>query len=195
MGDGVSIREIRIREIREDDWDGIVVLESQAYAAMGLSEERAALESRAHASPATCFVLEREHAVTGYLLALPYPRFRSPGLDQPERTAFRSDNLHLHDLVVAEQWRGHGFAGLLVDRLLATARERRHDHLSLVAVGDSAAFWSRHDFRPHPEAAPPSHYGPGAVYMSRPVGDAPHGPATHHEGDRPACPDFTARSA
>ena len=184
MGDGLSTAVAVVpRRIREQDWAGIVELESRAYTPLGLSEDRTALESRVHASPATCFVLERERTVAGYLLALPYPRFRSPGLGRPERTAFHSDNLHLHDLVVAERWRGQGLAGLLLARLLAVAREQRHSHLSLVAVAGTDAFWSRHGFRPHPEVAPPRHYGARAVYMSRPVGDAPHGPTRHHEGN------------
>ncbi|MFC1430215.1 GNAT family N-acetyltransferase [Streptacidiphilus sp. N1-3] len=178
MGDSLSVRQIE-----EQDWEDIVLLESRAYAPLGLSEERAALESRAEASPTTCFVLARGPAVAGYLLALPYPRFRYPGLGRPERAGFQSDNLHLHDLVVADQWRGQGFAGLLLGRLLAVARERRHAHLSLVAVGGSGAFWSRRGFRSHHEVDPPRHYGDDAVYMSRPVGDPPHGPATHHRGD------------
>ena len=178
MGDGLNVREIR-----EQDWDSIVRLETDAYTPLGLSEERPALESRAQASPATCFVLERGPSVAGYLLALPYPRFSSPDLGRPERVVFRSDNLHLHDLVVGERWRGHGFGGLLLRRLLAVAREQRHDHLSLVAVEGTGTFWSRHGFRPHHEVEPPDHYGADAVYMSRPVGDPPHRSAPHHEGD------------
>lgn len=180
MGDGLSTR---VRRIRADDWDAIVALESSAYAAAGLSEQRAALQSRAHASPATCFVLEHGRTVAGYALALPYPRFRYPGLGEPERTAFRSANLHLHDLVVAEELRRRGLAGRLLGHLTAVAREWRHEHLSLVAVAGSEGYWSRRGFVPHHEVAAPRHYGADALYMSRPVGVPPHGSPTQVEGD------------
>ncbi|MFC1400040.1 MULTISPECIES: GNAT family N-acetyltransferase [Streptacidiphilus] len=176
-----------IRGIRPDDWEAIVELEANAYTALGLSEGRTALQSRVRASPATCFVLEhganRRRRVAGYLLALPYPRFRYPGLDQPERTAFRSPNLHLHDLVVAEELRRCGLAGRLLRRLETVARAREHRHVSLVAVAGTDAFWSRHGFAPHREVAAPEHYGARAVYMSKPLGVPPHGSPSQHEGD------------
>jgi predicted N-acetyltransferase YhbS len=182
-----------IRGIRPDDWEAIVTLESRAYTTLGLSEQQAALESRARASPTTCFVLEHEgpahpgrirgRRIAGYALALPYPRFRYPGLGEPEQTAFRSRNLHLHDLVVAEELRRRGLAGQLLGRLEAVAQAQRHQHVSLVAVAGSDAFWSRHGFAPHHEVAAPEHYGAHAVYMSKPLGTPPYGSPPHHEGD------------
>ncbi|MFC1418987.1 GNAT family N-acetyltransferase [Streptacidiphilus cavernicola] len=185
---------LSIRQIGSDDWESIAELESQAYAALGLSEQRDALESRAEASPGTCFVLAgpaQRPAVAGYLLALPYPRFRYPGLGEPEQTAFAVDNLHLHDLVVARELRRRGLAGRLLGHLEAVARTQRRRHLSLVAVAGSDGFWSRHGFAPQPGVAAPLHYGPGAVYMSKPLGtsqplgDAPGGTPSQHcpEGD------------
>ncbi|WP_042402277.1 GNAT family N-acetyltransferase [Streptacidiphilus carbonis] len=181
--------ELSIRRIRPDDWDGIVALESRAYAPLGLSEQRAALESRARASPATCFVVEFEsraplrRRVAAYALALPYPRFRYPGLGEPEQEAFRAGNLHLHDLVVAEELRRRGLAARLLARLEVVARTQRHRHVSLVAVAGSESFWSRHGFAVHRDVAAERHYGARAVYMSKPLGAPPHGSPPHHEGD------------
>ena len=175
-----------IRGIRSHDWEAIVALESAAYTTLGLSEHQAALESRVRASPTTCFVLEhgsRGRRIVGYALALPYPRFRCPGLGESERTAFRSRNLHLHDLVVAEELRRRGLAGRLLGHLESVARALKHQHVSLVAVAGTDVFWSRHGFVPHHEVAAPTHYGAHAVYMSKPLGSPPYGPPPHHEGD------------
>jgi ornithine decarboxylase len=158
---------VRIRPIAEGDWADLTALERAAYAPLGLSEDQQALASRVRASPGTCFALDADGRLGGYLLSLPYPRFRYPDLARGEQVCHRSSNLHLHDLVVAQPLRRRGLASRLVRHLLATAAEGGYRHVSLVAVGGSDAFWSAHGFTP--EAVPPAAYGPGAVYMSRPL--------------------------
>lgn len=160
-------RAVRIRPIAERDWADLTALERAAYAALGLSEDQEALASRVLASPGTCFALDADGRLAGYLLSLPYPRFRYPDLARGEQARHRSSNLHLHDLVVAEPLRGRGLATRLVRHLLATAAEGGYRRVSLVAVAGSDAFWSARGFTP--EAVPPTAYGPGAVYMSRPL--------------------------
>lgn len=167
-------RETRIRRIAEADWAGIVELEAKAYAELGISEGRAALESKARVSPPTCFVAEFGRQVAGYVLALPYPPSRYPDLDASDEgdsahVDGRADNLHLHDMVVAEELRGRGLAKRMLRRLTATARELMYERISLVAVGGSASFWAAQGFRPHAEVEVSASYGPDAVYMSKPV--------------------------
>ncbi|HWG99989.1 MAG TPA: GNAT family N-acetyltransferase [Pilimelia sp.] len=159
----------RIRRIADRDWDDVVALEAAAYRARGLSEAREVLESRGRASPATSFVLDIDGRVAGYLLALPYPRFRCPDPRRAERTAYASPDLHLHDLVVRADLRGAGHGGRLLRHLTATATPHGYRHLSLVAVAGSGRFWAAHGFRPHPEVPLPGAYGAGAVYLSRPL--------------------------
>ncbi|MCB5906325.1 GNAT family N-acetyltransferase [Streptomyces pinistramenti] len=184
-------QDVQIRHISPDDWGGIVALESRAYGAIGLSEDRAALESRARASPATCFVLDLEKRLVGYLLALPYPMFRYPDLTRAEDITFPSRNLHLHDLVIAEGLRRRGLAHRLLHHLTAKAAAHGYRQLSLVAVAGSAPFWSANGFLPHDEAVPPESYGADAVYMYRaipsdrvlkpqPAGDVLRGPSAQH---------------
>ncbi|MFE6665185.1 GNAT family N-acetyltransferase [Streptomyces sp. NPDC057697] len=163
---------MRIRHIADGDWDAVVALEAGAYTDDGLSEGRAALRSRADASPATCFVLDHGDRTAGYLLALPYPMFAFPDLDRAEETVMRSRNLHLHDLVVAEEFRGRGLAGALLRRLTSTAASTGYGTISLIAVLGSDTFWTANGYRAHREVAPPASYGADAVYMSRPVPDA-----------------------
>ncbi|MFE2868738.1 MULTISPECIES: GNAT family N-acetyltransferase [unclassified Embleya] len=161
--------DVHIRRIAEGDWDAIVALEAATYSAGALSEGRDALRSRARSSPATCFVLHYEQRPAGYLLALPYPMFRYPDLSRPEQVVHHSRNLHLHDLVVARHVRGNGLARELLHRLTATARAKKYERISLIAVGGSEGFWSANAFDAVPEVALAPGYGAGAVYMSTPV--------------------------
>ncbi|MEU5591487.1 GNAT family N-acetyltransferase [Streptomyces sp. NPDC020298] len=144
----------------------MAALEAAAYADCSLSEGQDALESRGRSSPDTCFVLELGGRIAGYVLALPYPRFHCPDLTAPETTVFHSHNLHLHDLVVAEDLRGRGLGTRLLRHLTAAARARGFQRISLVAVGGMETYWQAHGYRPHREAGPPPGYGSEAVYMS-----------------------------
>jgi GNAT superfamily N-acetyltransferase len=160
---------VRIRHITDTDWDTIVALESRAYTALGLSEGRAALRSRADASPGTCFVLDVGSRPAGYLLALPYPSFGYPDLARTETPALpvrSARNLHLHDIVVTERLRGRGLGQRLLNHLTLTACSRGFERISLIAVGHSEPFWSARGFTPHPGISPGG-YGANAVYMSR----------------------------
>jgi ornithine decarboxylase len=82
---------------------------------------------------------------------------------------FDSSNLHLHDLVVGDGFRGRGrgWAKRMLRHLTHIARSFRYERISLVAVGGTAGFWSAHGYRTHREIALPAGYGPDAVYMSR----------------------------
>ncbi|WJV44284.1 GNAT family N-acetyltransferase [Streptomyces flavofungini] len=184
---------IRLRPVADGDWEGIAALEAEVYTPLGLSEGRAALESRARASPSTCFVLDCAEGPAGYLLALPYPPFESPDLARPEKhqisdvpgsshtpgspasPAVPSGNLHLHDLVVAEDFRGRGLARRLLRHLTTTARSQTYEQISLVAVAGSETFWSAQGYRAHREIPLPGSYGTDAVYMSAAVPEGRRG--------------------
>ncbi|WP_405717124.1 GNAT family N-acetyltransferase [Streptomyces sp. NBC_00046] len=162
-------QDLRVRHISDSDWDAVVELEAGAYAGVGLSEGRAALRSRADASPATCFVLDHGNRTVGYLLALPYPMFEYPDLNRMEDLVLHSRNLHLHDLVIAGEFRGRGLAKCLLRHFTATAGAKGYEGISLIAVSGSDTFWSANGYRAHREVAPPTGYGADAVYMSRTV--------------------------
>ncbi|BCJ52801.1 hypothetical protein Asp14428_42760 [Actinoplanes sp. NBRC 14428] len=59
----------------------------------------------------------------------------------------------------------------MLRHLTDTARSSEYEQISLIAVGGTSGFWSTHGYRPHPEVDVPPGYGPGAVYMSRPITD------------------------
>ncbi|WEO94676.1 GNAT family N-acetyltransferase [Streptomyces sp. FXJ1.172] len=156
-----------VRAVTEADWPEVAALEAGAYAGTSLAEGEAGLRSRASAG--TCFVLDRDGRIAGYVIALPYPMFRCPDLTRPERPAHRSaalTNLHLHDLVVTTPLRRKGLGTRLVRHLTDVARTRGFTTMSLVAVAGKEPFWRAGGFRPHPEAHLPAGYGSGAVYMS-----------------------------
>ncbi|MFG2717602.1 GNAT family N-acetyltransferase [Streptomyces sp. NPDC048416] len=163
--------DMLIRPLADDDWDAIVALEAGAYARDGLSEGRDVLKSR-HAA-GTCFVIEHEGRVGGYLLALPYPPFTSPDLSRAEEHGAAPDasrNLHAHDLVIAEELRGQGLGPRLLTHLLCAARELGFERISMVAVRGAHVVWAPLGYRPHPEVELPPGYGTNAMYMSMEVG-------------------------
>lgn len=161
------ITRTRIREIWPGDWNGIAELEETVYASMGLAEGLVALESRAAVSPSTCFVVDAGRRIAGYVLSLPYPMFRYPDLTRPEQSSFRSPNLHLHDLVVAEEFRRGGLGKSLLQQVTTAARSEMYERISLVAVGGSDTFWSAQGFHSYPRLGIPANYGDKALYMSR----------------------------
>ncbi|GAA1940070.1 GNAT family N-acetyltransferase [Kitasatospora viridis] len=161
--------EFLIRQLVDDDWDAVVELEHGAYAADGLSEGREALQSRARYSPGTCFVLEQRGTVRGYLLSLPYPPLRCPDLAEAEAAGFESGNLHVHDLVLAEDLRGREVAEDFMGYLRARAVELGFEQLSMVAVRGTDILLRMLGYRAHREVAVPASYGRRAVYMSMPV--------------------------
>jgi ornithine decarboxylase len=172
-----SVRGPRVRAITEADWDAIAEIERATYAPLDLSEGRAALRGWGAISPETCFVLELERRVVGYLLALPYPAGDAPSLGRPERTDATdvadagavSGNLHLHDLVLAEDVRGRGLSKLLVRRLEEVAATRMFAQICLVSVGGSENFWAAAGYAARREVPVAVSYGPQAVYMSKPA--------------------------
>jgi ornithine decarboxylase len=171
------VRGPRVRAAAETDWDAIAEIEHATYCGLGLSEGREALKGWAALSPDTCFVLELDRRVAGYLLALPYPPGHAPSLGRPERTdavdvadaGEVSGNLHLHDLVLAEDVRGRGLSKLLLRRLEALATARMFERVCLVSVGGSEGFWLAAGYEVHREVAVDESYGLQAVYMSKPV--------------------------
>jgi len=153
-----------IRALSADDWPLVASIESATYGPLGLSEDPSVLRRRAGAG--TSFVLSVGSSLAGYLLALPYRYGRFPSLSEGSETC-DSPDLHLHDMAIAAEHRGHGLGSRLAGHLFSAARAQGYARVSLVSVGGSGAFWTRHGFQPRPEVPAPAGYGPGATYMSR----------------------------
>lgn len=82
--------------------------------------------------------------------------------------------LYLHDLAVDPAGAGQGWGRALVTQALREAQALGMTHAALVAVAGAQSFWQRLGWWPHATLAPSTHpalasYGPGALYMSRPI--------------------------
>lgn len=162
-----------IRAVTEADWPRLAALESEAYADLSLAEGEELLRSRARGPAGTCLVLDLDGRLAGYVLALPYPRFRCPDLTRPDPADHDCANLHLHDLVVSAPLRRRGLGTRLVRRLTETAGVRGFATISLVAVAGKEPFWRANGYHAHPATPVPPDYGPDAVYMSARVPAVP----------------------
>jgi ornithine decarboxylase len=162
-----------LRPLVPSDWPAIRSIESATYAPLGLSEDPEVHRGRAGAG--TSFVLSIGSVLAGYVLALPFEYGRFPALTDVSAASSsphpdpHPHDLHLHDLAVAAEHRGSGRGSRLAEHLLSAARAQHYVRVSLVSLGGSGAFWTRHGFLPRPEVPAPAGYGPGATYMSRPL--------------------------
>jgi GNAT superfamily N-acetyltransferase len=122
--------------------------------------------------PEGCLVFERGEDLQGYVVSHPWTALCPPALntslgglpDQPT-------TYYIHDLALLPNARGLGAASVVVERLIDHARSLRLSNVSLVAVGDSEAFWRTCGFAPvgDPRLAPKlGSYGE-ASYMVRAV--------------------------
>ena len=82
-----------------------------------------------------------------------------------------ADSYFIHDLTLDASMRRKNLAASLVADLVRAAEDAKLAHISLVAVNNSAPFWSRFGFRPTPDAtiqeAARAKYDAGAIHMQR----------------------------
>jgi ornithine decarboxylase len=159
-----------MRPISAGDWARIAEIEHETYAPLGLSEGIEALRGWGRLSPETCFVLEVDGGIAGYVLAGPHPAGSVPELGRPpaaNASGARTTNLHLHDLTLARSFRGNGLAKLALRRLEREAAARAFASISLVAVGGSAGFWAASGFAPRADVDVSEGYGTQSTYMSK----------------------------
>ncbi|MBP0448635.1 GNAT family N-acetyltransferase [Kitasatospora sp. RG8] len=169
-GTSPTANDLAFRRVADADWEAVVALEFAAYAADDLSEGRESLQARGRSSPDTCFVVELRGEVIGYVLSLPYPLYECPDLGSVEPAAPPADppsrNLHIHDLVIAEEWRSKDVALRFMRHLKAYAQAQGFERISMVAVRRSDILLAMLGYRTHREVVVPECYGRRAVYMS-----------------------------
>ncbi|HEY8595271.1 MAG TPA: GNAT family N-acetyltransferase [Devosiaceae bacterium] len=116
-------------------------------------------------------VLEIGTRTVGYVLSHPWRRRDPPPLDSRlGALPAEPDTYYIHDLALLPVARRVGAARDIVSTLATHAGAMGFATMSLVAVGNSRAFWERQGF--HAVDAPElhgklRHYGSGAVYMER----------------------------
>lgn len=166
------VRGPRVRRIEEADWEPIAEIEHESYASLGVCEGPEALRGWQRLSPETCFALEIDGNVAGYLIAVEHPPDSEPTLGHPPDPAeapTQTTNIHLHDLALAPAYRGRGLGKLLLLRLESAAVARGFETIGLVAVGTAAGFWASAGFTERGDVAVPESYGTQSTYMSRAV--------------------------
>ena len=153
-----------IRPMNDDDFDTIDVIQHLAYPP-GLAETLDVLKSKRNAAPDFCFLACANGAPVGYVIAHPWLRDSSPGLERRiDALPAGCDVVHLHDLVVHPDFHGQGIARELVDAVMRRATADGFDELTLVAVMDARTFWEKMAF----EYVKTAHgYDGNAVFMRR----------------------------
>jgi GNAT superfamily N-acetyltransferase len=121
-------------------------------------------------APEGCVVLARGDEVLGHFLSHPWRRGKVPALnamlgalpDDP-------DCWYVHDVAIAPEARGGGFAASALEIVASAARARGLDRFTLIAVDGADGFWRRLGFAPAREADPGGPE-PNIVYMERAIG-------------------------
>jgi predicted N-acetyltransferase YhbS len=140
-----------LRPIQARDWPGIDHVQRACFPASAV-ESTATLRSIADAAPEMCAVAEDDGGVIGYLLAHPWKPEHLPPLNEP--LAGLPDDAScafIHDMALLPSARGSGFAGRMVQCILAIAAQKGMTSASLLSVQGTVEFWTRFGFVERPE--------------------------------------------
>ncbi|WP_394129625.1 GNAT family N-acetyltransferase [Shewanella maritima] len=170
-----------IRNITSHDWPAIMAIQAQCYADDTL-ESLTVMQDKWRFSPNSCLVIDVENCIAGYVLAHSWQLHHIPKWDQPLPTAPFFDCLYIHDMAIAQSFRGQGIAqqlyGALTQLLSSTAFEQPEKspltHQALVALPSAVHFWQKLGFSQieHPSAtliSSLSSYPEHTQYMLKPL--------------------------
>lgn len=165
------MHDFAIRPVHPDDLDAVLRVQAACYPPP-MQEAAEVVMARMRAAGPTCVVALDAAGVCAYLFAYPGKRGSVTPLGAGFDPVPDADTLYLHDLALAPRAHGRGLARRLVEHLLAQARQRGATWSALVAVQDSAAFWSALGYHPAELDAPDARAAlasyPGAArYMLR----------------------------
>lgn len=121
-----------------------------------------------------CLVLAAPpgNALFGYVVTHPWDGRAPPRLNALLAAVPRpSAGWHIHDVALLPSARGRGEATTALRLVLATAAGAGCERATLVALAGKAAYWRRAGFSPQVAADEQavSSYGPGAMFMTRPL--------------------------
>ncbi|WP_225318931.1 GNAT family N-acetyltransferase [Cellvibrio sp. KY-GH-1] len=133
------------RVMQVSDLDDVLRIQSEAYLDE-MVESGAIIAARLDNVPDTCWVVEGEQGVCGYLVGY----LSHKGAVTPWGSEFAhkrdADHLYLHDLAISKSAAGCGLGPLLVNHALLQAKSRRLVGAALVSVQDSRGFWQKMGF-------------------------------------------------
>ena len=163
-----KISDTHWRPMRADDLPAVAAISATVHG--DYVETQATYAERLALYPAGCLVLERGglergDQVAGFLVSHPWHAGQSPALNErlgaiPHENA----DYYLHDIALLPQTRGSGAGKAALAFVIAHARARGFERVSLVAVNGADRFWSAQGFD-HVETADASPYGPGSFAM------------------------------
>jgi GNAT superfamily N-acetyltransferase len=115
---------------------------------LGPYDERAEVYAeRIALAPDGCFVLAQGDRILGHFLSHPWHRGTVPALNEmlgalPDDP----DCWYVHDVAIAPEARGGGFAGTALEIVASAARTHGLGWFTLIAVGGADRFWQRLGF-------------------------------------------------
>jgi len=161
-----------IRPMQRSDLPAILSIQKMVYQSC-FHEDFVAFQSKYTVSGDTCFLAEYNGKAAGYVFSLPICGYDLPPLNvEIAALPTNPDRLYLHDMALLPEARGQGLAAGLLQEVIRAARKRHLEHIVLIAVQNSAAFWNSHGFESNPTAtgklqAKLVSYGPEALYMEQ----------------------------
>ncbi|HZO44395.1 MAG TPA: GNAT family N-acetyltransferase [Xanthobacteraceae bacterium] len=167
-------REARWRPMRHDDLATVNDLARKLHPAYPEAPE--VFDEKLRLFPQGCFTLQDADAGTaGYCFSHPWTRELPPALDRLlGRLPPRPDTYFVHDLAIDEALRGQRLAALLLPVLAAVAKCGGLEHMTLIAVNASEAFWRKAGFAvtadPTLQRAVRAKYSDEAVHMEMQLG-------------------------
>lgn len=158
---------MKVQEIEEKNWNGILGIQDEAYQEIG-PEELDVLKSKQSASPETCFVCVSDQGdILGYLLAHPWHKTEPPKLFETLPNIENSESLYLHDMAVRSRSKGQGIGRLMMAELVNVAGLKGFKRITLVAVQRADSFWSSLNFKEISGANICPSYGKKAILMEK----------------------------
>lgn len=130
---------------------------------------------RLRLAPSGCLSLMLDGQLGGYLISHPWRGLLSPPLNTLlGALPADADRWYIHDLVVAPQGRGKGYAQTAITWAEDAARKAGLGTLTLTSTRHALNFWARQGFTPEKTSAEEqailASYDPQASLLSRPVG-------------------------
>jgi len=165
---------IILRPIIPYDWTAILQIQELAYTKIA-PETIETLQSKEKISPNTCWVIELEGNVAGYLLAHPWSSRKPLPLDfEIKSIPHNADTLYIHDLALHPDVQQSGIGSKCIDFALQEAQKQGFKKTALISVQDSSSFWEKAGYQIVSNLSLSSQesfqaYGSDAVYMEKDI--------------------------
>jgi predicted acetyltransferase len=158
---------MKVRHIENGDWNRIIEIQKQSYP-VTLIESKGSLQAKEMTSTDTCFVVEIDEEVEGYLLAMPYMIGKSPSINSEERNDKNDGNLHIHDFCISASHKKNGYGRKIITDLISASSFKCFKSISVVSVMKSRYFWESMGLSIFEQKEPQtlSTYGKDAIYLS-----------------------------